>query len=73
MRAPNRISVKELALFLKPKAWRTVERREGTNEVLSRFARVRVHVASSHARSGKQAKEWLPLEKHGHRDGQTHA
>lgn len=61
--APNTISVKELALSLKPKAWRTVEWREGTNEVLSsRFARVRVHVASSHVRSGKQAKEWLLIE-----------
>src|ERR1700756_3725092 len=61
--APNTISVKELALSLKPKAWRTVEWREGTNVVLSsRFARVRVHVASSHVRSGKQAKEWLLIE-----------
>ena len=61
--APNTISVKELALSLKPKAWRTIEWREGTNEVLSsRFARVRVHVASSHVRSGKQAKEWLLIE-----------
>jgi SRSO17 transposase len=61
--APNTISVKELALSLKPRAWRTIEWREGTNDVLSsRFARVRVHVASSHARSGKQAKEWLLIE-----------
>jgi SRSO17 transposase len=61
--APNTISVKELALSLKPKAWHTIQWREGTNEVLSsRFARVRVHVASSHARSGKQAKEWLLIE-----------
>jgi len=61
--APNTISVKELALSLKPKAWRTIEWREGTNEMLSsRFAHVRVHVASSHVRSGKQAKEWLLIE-----------
>ena len=61
--APNATSVKELALSLKAKAWRTVEWREGTNELLSsRFARVRVHVASSHERSGKAAKEWLLIE-----------
>jgi len=60
---PIRSSVKELALSLKPRAWRTVEWREGTNDVLSsRFARVRVHVASSQVRSGKQAKEWLLIE-----------
>jgi SRSO17 transposase len=61
--APNTTSVKELALSLKAKAWRTVKWREGTNEWLSsRFARVRVHVASSHERSGKLAKEWLLIE-----------
>ena len=61
--APNTISVKELALSLKAKAWRTINWREGTNEWLSsRFARVRVHVASSHERSGKPAKEWLLIE-----------
>ena len=61
--APDTMSVKELALSLKAKAWRTVKWREGTNEWLSsRFARVRVHVASSHVRSGKPAKEWLLIE-----------
>jgi SRSO17 transposase len=62
--APNTTtSVKELALSLKAKAWRTVEWREGTNELLSsRFARVLVHVASSHERSGKAAREWLLIE-----------
>src|SRR6266849_5176985 len=61
--APNTTSVKELARSLKAKAWRTIKWREGTNELLSsRFARVRVHVASSHARSGKPAKEWLLIE-----------
>jgi SRSO17 transposase len=61
--APNTISVKELALSLKAKAWRTIKWREGTNEWLSsRFARVRVHVASSHERTGKPAKEWLLIE-----------
>jgi SRSO17 transposase len=61
--APNTTSVKELALSLQAKAWRTVEWREGTNEwLLSRFARVRVHVASSNKRTGKAAKEWLLIE-----------
>jgi len=62
--APNTTSVKELALSLKAKAWRTVKWREGTNDWLSsRFARVRVHVASSHERSSGPAKEWLLIER----------
>jgi SRSO17 transposase len=61
--APNAISVKDVALGLRAKAWRTIVWREGTNERLSsRFARVRVHVASSHERSIKPAKEWLLIE-----------
>ena len=61
--APAAISAKEVALKLPAKAWRTIEWREGTNEPLSsRFARVRVHVASSHQRSEKPAKEWLLIE-----------
>jgi SRSO17 transposase len=57
------ISVKELALRLRTKAWRTITWREGTNEPLtSRFARLRVHVASKHERPGKPAKEWLLIE-----------
>jgi SRSO17 transposase len=61
--APDAVSVKELALSLKPKAWRTIKWREGTNDVLSsRFARVRVHVASSQKRTGRQLKEWLLIE-----------
>jgi SRSO17 transposase len=61
--APTAVSVKELALSLKPKAWRTIKWREGTNDWLSsRFARVRVHVASSQERAGKPAKEWLLIE-----------
>jgi SRSO17 transposase len=57
------ISVKEFALSLKTKAWRTVKWREGTNNDLSsRFARVRVQAASSHERTGKPAKEWLLIE-----------
>jgi SRSO17 transposase len=61
--APNTTSVKELALSLKARAWRTIKWREGSNEWLSsRFARVRVHVASSHKRPGKPVKEWLLIE-----------
>jgi SRSO17 transposase len=62
--APHTTSVKNLALGLRAKAWRTIKWREGTNEWLSsRFARVRVHVASSHQRPGKPSnKEWLLIE-----------
>jgi SRSO17 transposase len=61
--APNATSVKDLALSLRPRAWRTIKWREGTNDWLSsRFARVRVHVASSHERSEKPSKEWLLIE-----------
>jgi SRSO17 transposase len=61
--APNAASVKDVALGLRAKAWRTIAWREGTNERLSsRFARVRVHVASRHQRPTEQAKEWLLIE-----------
>ncbi len=61
--APDAMSVKEVALRLRAKAWRTIAWREGTNELLSsRFARVRVHVASKHERRTKPAKEWLLIE-----------
>jgi SRSO17 transposase len=61
--APDTISVKNLARGLRAKAWRTIKWREGTNEWLSsRFARVRVSVASSHPRPGKPRKEWLLIE-----------
>jgi SRSO17 transposase len=61
--APNAVSVKEVALGLPTKAWRTIKWREGTNEWLSsRFARVRVSVASKHDRPGKPVKEWLLIE-----------
>jgi len=61
--APHTTSVKDLALGLSAKAWRTIKWREGTNEWLSsRFARVRVHVASSHERPKKPTKEWLLIE-----------
>jgi SRSO17 transposase len=60
---PNAISVKEVALGLRAKAWRTVKWREGTNEWLSScFARVRVCVASGHERPKKPTKEWLLIE-----------
>src|ERR1700680_4233032 len=61
--AANAISVKEVALGLRAKAWRTIRWREGSNEWLSsRFARVRVSVASSHQHGEKPAKEWLLIE-----------
>lgn len=60
---PNAISVKDLALKLGAKEWHTITWREGTNEWLSsRFARVRVCVASSHERLTKPTKEWLLIE-----------
>jgi SRSO17 transposase len=62
-RAPAAISAKEVALRLPAKAWHTIEWREGTNERLSsRFARVRVRVASIRERSEVLAKEWLLIE-----------
>ncbi len=61
--APNATSVKDLALGLRAKAWRAIAWREGANDWLSsRFARVRVHVASSHESPGKLRKEWLLVE-----------
>src|SRR3974390_369443 len=60
---PNAISVKEVALGLPAKAWRTIKWREGTNDWLSSpFARVRICVASGHKGSDKPAKEWLLIE-----------
>ena len=60
---PSSVSVKDLAHGLSARKWRTVKWREGTNEWLSsRFARVRVHVASSHQRPKKSTKEWLLIE-----------
>jgi SRSO17 transposase len=60
--ASNAISVKELAVGLRAKAWHTIEWREGTNEGLSsRFARVRIHVGASNE-SEKSAEEWLLIE-----------
>ena len=48
-----------MARSLPPRAWRTIEWREGTAELLfSRFARVRVRVGSLNPR----AEEWLLIE-----------
>src|SRR5258707_7084203 len=61
--ARDTISVKDLAVGLGKSAWRTIQWREGSNEWLSsRFARLRVHVASSHERTGKPTKERLLIE-----------
>jgi SRSO17 transposase len=58
------VSVKELALGLPKRAWRTIEWREGTAERLSsRFARVRVRVARrDFKRSESRPQEWLLIE-----------
>ena len=57
------LSLKEIALSLKARAWRTVEWREGTCDVLSsRFARVRVHVAHRHLTADRHAEERLLIE-----------
>jgi SRSO17 transposase len=61
--APDTTSVKDLALGLRARAWRTIQWREGSNEWLSsRFARLRVHVASSHERACEPIQEWLLIE-----------
>jgi len=60
---PGVISVKELALGLPPKTWRTIRWREGTNDWLSsRFARVRVYVASGYEDPRQATEEWLLIE-----------
>lgn len=60
--ASKAISVKELAVQLRAKAWHTIMWREGTNERLSScFARVRVHVGASNEPE-KSAEEWLLIE-----------
>ena len=58
------VSVKELALALPSRAWRTITWREGAAEGLSsRFARVRVHVARrDFKRRESRAEEWLLIE-----------
>jgi FOG: Transposase len=58
------VSVKELALGLSKRAWRTIEWREGSAEPLaSRFARVRVRVAhGDDQRAQCRTPEWLLIE-----------
>ena len=58
------ISVKELALGLPKRAWRTIKWREGTAEWLSsRFARVRVRVAHrDYNLTDSRPEEWLLIE-----------
>ncbi len=58
------VSVKELALGLPKRAWRTIAWREGTAEQLSsRFARVRVRAARrDFNRSESHPEEWLLIE-----------
>lgn len=57
------VSLKEIAFALPAKAWRKVEWREGTCDVLSsRFARVRVHVAHRHLTADRHVEEWLLVE-----------
>jgi len=58
------VSVKQLALSLPKRAWRTIEWREGSAEALSsRFARVRVRVARRDERHHQaRPEEWLLIE-----------
>lgn len=58
------VSVKDLALGLPKRAWRTIEWREGSAEALSsRFARVRVRAARrDDQRHETRPEEWLLIE-----------
>ena len=58
------VSVKELALSLPEQAWRAIEWREGSNDVLKGcFARLRVHAAHrDNLRSELRPEEWLIIE-----------
>lgn len=58
------VKVKELALSLPAKAWRTITWREGTNVPLrSRFARLRIRIARrDFNRSEPWPEEWLLIE-----------
>src|SRR4051794_39832786 len=64
MTSTNRTSVKELALALPKRAWRTITWREATGDKLSsRFARVRVRVAHrDYWLADSRPKEWLLIE-----------
>src|SRR5215813_12934442 len=60
---PNLISAKEVALGLPKRAWRTIKWREGSSEQLSsRFARVRVGVGHNKLIPEKLTQEWLLIE-----------
>jgi SRSO17 transposase len=60
---PDPISVKERALGLPARAWRTIKWREGAAEWLSsRFARVRVRAGHRHDLVDSPAEEWLLIE-----------
>jgi SRSO17 transposase len=58
------VSVKELALSLPAKAWRTIAWREGSaDELSSRFARIRVRVAHrDYNLTNSRPEEWLLIE-----------
>jgi SRSO17 transposase len=58
------MTVKAVALQLKPSAWRPISWREGTNGTLSsRFARVRVRAAHrDYLRTGMPEEQWLLIE-----------
>jgi SRSO17 transposase len=57
------ISVKEVALGLRKKAWRRIKWREGSADWLSsRFARVRVRVGHRHPSPESRSEEWLLIE-----------
>ena len=58
------VSAKELAMSLKPRAWKNITWREGTNAPLAgRFAAIRVRPAHrDHKLSEPRAHEWLLIE-----------
>jgi SRSO17 transposase len=60
---PGLMSIKEVALGLPKRAWRTIRWREGSADWLSsRFARVRVRVGHSQTASELISQEWLLIE-----------
>ena len=60
---PGLMSIKEVALGLPKRAWRTILWREGSADWLSsRFARVRVRVGHSQTASELISQEWLLIE-----------
>jgi SRSO17 transposase len=60
---PGLMSIKEVALGLPKRAWRTIRWREGSADWLSsRFARVRVRVGHSQTVSQLISQEWLLIE-----------